>query len=305
MGNRVKNALTIDVEDYFQVSAFEERISRDQWASMAPRVENNTQRLLALFAEKDAKATFFMLGWVAERFPGLVRQMVAEGHEIASHGMMHQRASSQTEAEFRADIRDSKAMLEDLAGIEVMGYRAPSFSFTKQNLWVYNVLLEEGYRYSSSVYPVVHDHYGIPDAPRFRYQPVEGVDEIPLSTLTFFGKNMPISGGGYFRLYPYWLTRWMIRQFNTENASPYVFYLHPWEIDPEQPRMEGLSTKTRFRHYLNLDKVEQRIRTMLQEFDWSSMADLYGYTPEVQEMPEVSDLNGSDDDSLKAALRSG
>lgn len=279
MGVSVRNALTIDVEDYFQVSAFEDSVSRDQWSSIEPRVERNTQRLLAIFAEQDAQATFFVLGWVAKRFPGLIRQMVAEGHEVASHGMLHQRASSQTKAEFRQDVKDSKSLLEDITGKEILGYRAPSFSFTKENLWVYDILRDEGYLYSSSVYPVVHDHYGIPDAPRFRYQPIEGIDEIPLSTLSFFGKNIPISGGGYFRLYPYWLTRWAMKRFSQENEKPYIFYLHPWEVDPHQPRMSDLSVKTRFRHYLNLEKVESRIQAMLREFEWASMAQLYEYEP--------------------------
>lgn len=273
----VKNAMTIDVEDYFQVSAFENTISPADWSRHQPRVERNTHRLLDLFAEHDAKATFFILGWVAERFPAVIKRIVAEGHEIASHGMMHQRASAQTLEEFTADINRSKKLLEDIGGCEVIGYRAPSFSFTRSNEWVYPALVEAGYKYSSSVYPVVHDHYGIPDAPRFRYQPLEQIDEIPLSTLTVAGKNIPISGGGYFRLYPYWATRWAVRKFTDTTTSPYIFYLHPWEIDPAQPRMGNINFKTRFRHYLNLNRVERRMKALLTDFEWSSMAELYGY----------------------------
>lgn len=277
MNAPVKNAMTIDVEDYFQVSAFENTIRPADWSSKVPRVENNTHRLLDLFAEHNTKATFFILGWVAERFPAMIRRIVEEGHEIASHGMMHQRASAQTPEEFRADILTSKKLLEDTGGCEIIGYRAPSFSFTRNNEWVYPALVEAGYKYSSSVYPVVHDHYGIPDAPRFRYNPIDAIDEIPLSTLTLASKNIPISGGGYFRLYPYFLTRWAIQRFTDTTTSPYIFYLHPWEIDPDQPRMANINFKTRFRHYLNLKRVESRMKALLTDFEWSSMAELYGY----------------------------
>lgn len=278
MQDLVRNSMTIDVEDYFQVSAFENRITPDDWAGIKPRVERNTHELLDLFGEHDVKATFFILGWVAERFPALIRKIAEAGHEIASHGMMHQRASNQTQQEFLKDIQDSKKLLEDTSGVEVIGYRAPSFSFTKDNQWVYELLKEQGYLYSSSVYPVVHDHYGIPDAPRQRYQPIEGIDEIPLSTLDMFGKNIPISGGGYFRLYPYWLTRWAVNRYAQSTQNPYIFYLHPWEIDPDQPRMDNINFKTRFRHYLNLRKVNARLTSLLEDFQWSSMADIYGYS---------------------------
>lgn len=277
MTARIRNAMTIDVEDYFQVSAFENIIRPSDWTTLQPRVERNTHRLLDLFSEHNAKATFFILGWVAERFPGVIQRIVSEGHEIASHGMMHQRASAQTPEEFKADINHSKKLLEDIGSCEVIGYRAPSFSFTRANEWVYPALIEAGYKYSSSVYPVVHDHYGIPDAPRFRYKPLGAIDEIPLSTLTIMGKNIPISGGGYFRLYPYWATRWAVKKFSDTTTSPYIFYLHPWEIDPAQPRMDNINFKTRFRHYLNLKKVERRMAALLTDFEWSSMAELYGY----------------------------
>ncbi|MCG8537883.1 MAG: DUF3473 domain-containing protein [Pseudomonadales bacterium] len=270
--------MTIDVEDYFQVSAFENLVSVEDWGNMEVRVEANTDRMLALFDQHGAKATFFMLGWVAKRFPDLVKRIAEQGHEIASHGSMHQRASAQTPEQFRDDIRSAKLLLEDITGKDVLGYRAPSFSFTKQNQWVYEILAEAGHVYSSSVYPVVHDHYGIPDAPRFRYKAPAGIDEIPLSTLPLFGKNLPISGGGYFRLYPYFLTQWAVSRFSRIENQPYIFYMHPWEVDPSQPKMEGASAKSRFRHYLNLNKVESRLTRLLKDFQWSSMADLYGYS---------------------------
>ena len=273
-----KQALTIDVEDYFQVSAFAKNINIDDWDSLESRVEMNTNRLLDLFESHNAKATFFMLGWVAKKFPELVKRIVKDGHELGSHGMMHQLASLQTPEEFQTDVGDTKRLLEDIVGDKVVkGYRAPSFSFTKSNLWVYDILKKEGYHYSSSVYPVVHDHYGIPDAPRSRYTTESGIDEIPLSTLKIMGKNMPISGGGYFRLYPYFLTRWAIKRFANQEENAYIFYMHPWEIDPEQPRIEGISLKSRFRHYLNLSRTEKRLSKMLSDFEWSSMAELYGY----------------------------
>ena len=274
----MRHAMTIDVEDYFQVSAFENLVSVEDWGNMEVRVEANTDRMLALFDQHGAKATFFMLGWVAKRFPDLVKRIAEQGHEIASHGSMHQRASAQTPEQFRDDIRSAKHLLEDITGKEVLGYRAPSFSFTKQNQWVYEILAEAGHVYSSSVYPVVHDHYGIPDAPRFRYKAPAGIDEIPLSTLPLFGKNLPISGGGYFRLYPYLLTQWAVSRFSRIENQPYIFYMHPWEVDPSQPKMEGASAKSRFRHYLNLNKVESRLTRLLKDFQWSSMADLYGYS---------------------------
>lgn len=271
----MKNALTIDVEDYFQVSAFDSIITRDDWDHIKPRVEANTDRLLQLFADTGAKATFFTLGWVAQRFPGLMRRIVAQGHELASHGMMHYRASEQSPEVFRKDVGDTKKLLEDLGGCEVIGYRAPSFSITTQNTWVYDVLADLGYRYSSSVYPVKHDHYGIPDAPRSPYQPHPAIVEIPMSTLPVMGKNIPVSGGGFFRLYPYPFTRWAIGRVNARDGIPYMFYLHPWEIDPDQPRQQQIPLKTRFRHYLNLKRVEGRLGAMLRDFEWASVADAY------------------------------
>jgi polysaccharide deacetylase family protein (PEP-CTERM system associated) len=216
------------------------------------------------------KATFFTLGWVAERHPDLIRRILAAGHELASHGFAHFRASDQTPEEFRADVRRTKRLLEDTGGSEVQGYRAASFSIGADNLWAIEVLAEEGYRYSSSIYPVRHDHYGMPDAPRFPHRPVgaRGVLELPISTVRFAGRNLPIGGGGYFRLAPYAAFRWALRRVNRDDGMPAVFYFHPWEIDPDQPRPDGLSAKTRFRHYLNLGRMERRLAAMLADFAW-------------------------------------
>ena len=218
----MKGAMTIDVEDYFQVSAFESVIDRNEWDTITPRVEKNTHHLLDKFDKYNINATFFMLGWVAKRYPDIARAIVDAGHELASHGSSHRRVTEQNREEFQADVGDAKKLLEDISGKEIKGYRAPSFSFTKDNLWVYEVLAEEGYQYSSSVYPVKHDLYGIPDAPRFSYQTAPGVLEIPLSTLSIMNKNIPISGGGFFRLYPYWLMRMGIRRFIKRESKPYI-----------------------------------------------------------------------------------
>jgi len=281
MKQTIVNAMTIDVEDYFQVSAFEHAIRPADWDGIAPRVEANTGRLLDMFEQHNVTATFFILGWVAERFPELIQRIAAAGHEIASHGYMHQRATAQTPAQFKQDITSTRKLLQDLTGAAVVGYRAPSFSFNRTNDWVYDVLSEAGYRYSSSVYPVAHDHYGIPDAPRFRYSAANGIDEIPLTTLQINGKNLPISGGGYFRLYPYAFTRWAIRRFGKIDEHPYIFYMHPWEVDPNQPVMGDISLKTKFRHYLNLARVEKRLGRLLSDFEWAPIDKVYGYQDSV------------------------
>ncbi len=268
-----KNAMTVDVEDYFQVSAFETYIDKKQWDSLPNRVENNTNRILDLFNQNNAKATFFTLGWVAERFPALVKRIVEEGHELASHGYEHIRVTEQTPSKFREDIAKTKKLLEDISGQEIKGYRAASYSIVSKNLWALDVLQEEGYKYSSSIYPVKHDLYGIPDAPRFMYQPIENNDfkEIPITTLRLFKKNLPCGGGGFFRLYPYFFSKWAFKNINNNEKQSGIFYFHPWEIDPGQPRQKQLSLKTRFRHYLNLSKMEKRILNLLQDFDWDTM----------------------------------
>jgi polysaccharide deacetylase family protein (PEP-CTERM system associated) len=264
----IANALTVDVEDYFQVSAFADRIARDQWDTLPCRVERNIDRILELFAEADARATFFTLGWIAERYPALIKRISAAGHEVASHGFGHRRASEQCRDAFLADIRLAKAILEDIAGHAVNGYRAPSFSVNRGNDWAFDCMTEAGYRYSSSIYPIRHDHYGVPDAPRFAHEVRPGLLEVPVATIRMLDKNLPAGGGGYFRLLPYAVSRWSIRRINTIDRKPAMFYFHPWEIDPDQPRVGGVSAKTRFRHYVNLGRMEPRLARLLADFRW-------------------------------------
>jgi len=269
-----RNALTIDVEDYFQVSAFAPHIPRSEWPIRECRVERNVASILAMLDDHDTKATFFTLGWIAERYPGVVREIVANGHELASHGYGHERASDQTPDSFYADINVAKLLLEDLSGCEVKGYRAPSFSIGERNLWAFECLERAGYHYSSSIYPIQHDHYGMPSAPRHAH-PIGNLLEIPATTLRFFNRNWPASGGGYFRLMPYGLSRWMIERINRVDNMPAVFYFHPWEVDIEQPRIPGISAKTRFRHYLNIHRMESRLRRLLADFSWTRMDRLF------------------------------
>jgi len=273
----IRNAMTVDVEDYFQVSAFAGTISRDSWDRQPCRVERNMEKILAIFSEHGIKATFFTLGWIAERYPALVRSIVDQSHELASHGYGHLRASDQTRAQFSDDIVRSKALLEDIGGQPVLGYRAPSFSIGKQNMWALDALYEAGYRYSSSIYPVKHDHYGVPDAPRFAYRPngPQGLLEVPVSTVRFGDKNYPAGGGGFFRFFPYELSRWLLRRVNQRDGQPAIFYFHPWELDPEQPRQAGISAKTRFRHYVNLHRTEARIQALAADFKWDRMDRIY------------------------------
>jgi len=262
------NALTIDVEDYFQVSAFDGHVRREAWEKMPSRIERNVEQLLQLLDDRRARATFFTLGWIAERHPSLVRRIVGQGHELASHGYGHRRASDLDHTAFSHDIRHAKSLLEDIAGTAVIGYRAPSFSIGKSNLWAFDCIAAAGYRYSSSIYPVQHDHYGMPDAPRFPYRVRDGLMEIPVTTTRLFGRNLPAGGGGYFRLAPYHVSRWAIARVNRQEQRPAIFYFHPWEIDPEQPRFRGVSAKTRFRHYLNLHRTKARLTRLLTDFEW-------------------------------------
>ena len=271
----LRNAMTIDVEDYFQVSAFAPYIARSDWEFRECRVEKNIDRILALLAERGIHATFFTLGWLAERYPNLVRVIVDQGHELASHGYGHQRASELSPQAFFADVDRAKKILEDLGGHEVLGYRAPSFSIGEGNIWAFDVLLEAGYRYSSSVYPIRHDHYGMPDSPRFAYPVRDGLLEVPVTTLRLFNKNFPSSGGGYFRLLPYALSRWMIQKVNANDQQAAVFYFHPWEIDAEQPRIAGIDGKTRFRHYVNIGRMQDRIAQLLSDFSWGRMDEIF------------------------------
>ena len=271
----ITNALTIDVEDYFQVSAMAPYIPRSEWDSRECRVERNVDRILALLDRHNTRATFFTLGWLAERYPQLVRRIVAQGHELASHGYGHERASDLSREAFTDDIRRAKHLLEDLAGVPVLGYRAPSFSIGQDNLWAFDCLHATGHRYSSSIYPIAHDHYGMPDAPRFAHSVAGGLIEIPITTLRLGGRNLPSSGGGYFRLLPYALSRWMIRRVNATDRQSAIFYFHPWEIDQGQPRVAGINLKTRFRHYVNIDRMERRLDQLLQDFRWGRMDEIF------------------------------
>lgn len=267
------NALTIDVEDYFQVSALAPYIPRDQWPLRECRVERNVDRILLMLDEKGVSATFFTLGWIAQRYPELVRRIANAGHEVASHGFGHQRASDLTEADFSADVSRAKKMLEDITGDEVKGYRAPSFSIGSGNRWALEVLAEEGYAYSSSVAPIRHDHYGWPEAPRFPHTPVVGSDmvEVPVTTVEYAGRRMACGGGGFFRLLPYGLSEWAIDRVNRVEGQSTVFYFHPWEIDPEQPVVPGAPLKSRIRHYTNLDVMEAKLARLLDRFRWDRM----------------------------------
>lgn len=269
-----RNAFTIDVEDYFQVSAFAPHIPRSEWPIRECRIERNVDNILAMLDEHGAKATFFTLGWIAERYPEVVRNIIRGGHELASHGYGHERASDQTPESFFADINVAKLILEDLSGTEVKGYRAPSFSIGENNLWAFECLEKAGYRYSSSIYPIRHDHYGMPNAPRHAHA-VGSLIEIPATTLRFLNRNWPASGGGYFRLMPYGLSRWMIERINRVDQLPAVFYFHPWELDVDQPRIAGISAKTRFRHYVNIHRMEARLHRLLADFAWGRMDHLF------------------------------
>ena len=272
----VVNAMTIDVEDYFQVSAFDDVVKREEWEARPSRVVSNTMRLLQLFDEYSVKSTFFVLGWVADRFPGLVRDIAAAGHELASHGYGHRIVYSQTPDEFREDVRRAKGTIENVSGQVVGGYRAPSFSITKNSLWALDVLVEEGYRYDASIFPIRHDRYGIPDAPRHTHvltRPAGTLTEAPGSTVRVLGSNLPVAGGGYFRILPYWWTRWGIARLNQTEKQPAIFYLHPWEIDPGQPRLHA-SRLSQFRHYRNLDKAEARLKRLLTDFRFGMLKDV-------------------------------
>ena len=272
----ITNALTIDVEDYFQVSAFAPYIDRADWDNCLCRVERNVARILAMLDEHGVKATFFTLGWIAERYPAIVRDIVAGGHELASHGYGHQRASDLEPKAFFEDIHSAKVLLEGLGGREVKGYRAPSFSIGASNRdWAFESLARAGYRYSSSVYPVKHDHYGMPDAPRFAHIVHPPLIEVPPTTVRAFDRNWPASGGGYFRLMPYALSRHLISRVNRRDGEAAVFYFHPWEIDAAQPRVPGIDAKTRFRHYVNIGRMESRLNRLLKDFRWGRMDSIF------------------------------
>jgi polysaccharide deacetylase family protein (PEP-CTERM system associated) len=266
------HAMTCDVEDYFQVSAFEGIVPRSRWIDVECRIPRNIDKVLQLFADNDTKATFFTLGWVAQHYSEVIRRIVEEGHELASHGMCHRRVWSQSENEFREDARSARELLEDVGGVAVTGYRAASWSIDERTPWAHEILAEVGYKYSSSVYPVLHDHYGVPNASREPHR-VDGLDitEIPPSTARLLGHNIPASGGGYFRLFPLGLSKHFIDRHEKIASYPYVFYFHPWELDPDQPRFKDVPLKTRFRHYLNLKKFGHRLTEILRSFHWDRM----------------------------------
>ena len=264
------NALSVDVEDWFQVGAFERTIHRRDWDGLECRVERNVDAVLDLFDNHGVKGTFFTLGWVAERYPAVIRRIVEAGHELASHGYDHQRVFTFTPEEFRADLRKSRALLEQAGGVAVTGYRAPSFSIDARTPWAHRILAEEGYHYSSSVAPIVHDHYGWPEAPRFAFHPVEGNDlvELPVTTAKLGGRTLAAGGGGFFRLLPYGFSRWAIRQVNRRDARPAILYFHPWEIDTAQPKVAGAPLRSRVRHYTNLGVMAPKLSRLMGDFRW-------------------------------------
>lgn len=274
----IVNVLTVDVEDYFMVSAFSDSIRVRQWDGFRARIEDNTLRVLDLIDRYGVKGTFFVLGWVAERYPAIVREISRRGHEVACHSYCHRLVYEMTEDEFREDTRKAKAIIEDTVGRAVSGYRAPSYSITERSLWALKILAEEGFKYDSSIFPVHHDRYGYPGYSRFPKMEGDGdgsrILEIPLSTVSILGKNLPVGGGGYLRIYPFWLTRWSIRKLNEGENRPAVVYFHPWELDPDQPRMKG-SLLSRFRHYRNLDKTQGRLEELFSSFRFGPLNDLY------------------------------
>lgn len=266
----VRNALSVDVEDWFQVGAFEKVIDRADWDALDRRVENNTRAVLALFDEAGVKGTFFTLGWVAERHPALIRAIVDAGHELASHGWSHDRVFTMTPSQFEEDLARTRKTLEDTGGVRVVGYRAPSFSIDKRTPWAHEALAEAGYSYSSSVAPVVHDHYGWPEAPRFAFRPVKGnpLVELPVTTARLAGRTLAAGGGGFFRLLPYGFSSWAVRQVNAER-QPAIIYFHPWEIDPSQPRVANAPLRSKLRHYTNLSVMAAKLRRLVRDFEWS------------------------------------
>jgi polysaccharide deacetylase family protein (PEP-CTERM system associated) len=270
------NGLSVDVEDWFQVGAFEKVIGRDDWNGLVTRVERNCDAILQLFADAQVKGTFFTLGWVAERHPALMRRIAEQGHEIASHGWDHERVFRLGRYGFAADIARARKVIEDASGQAVTGYRAPSFSIDARTPWAFEVLAEQGYAYSSSVAPIAHDHYGWREAPRFAFKPVAGSDliEIPVTTAQFAGRRLAAGGGGFFRVLPYQFSRWAIRQVNREDERPAVFYFHPWEIDPGQPRVAGAPLRSRLRHYTNLGVMAAKLGRLIADFRWGRMDEL-------------------------------
>lgn len=285
MSVRSINALTVDVEDYFQVAALSSAVKRNDWDRISPRVEQNTHLLLDLFDEFDTKATFFTLGWVGERFPELVREIARRGHEVGCHGMDHQLVYTQSRHQFREETRRAKSVLEQAIGAAVIGYRAASYSITRKSLWALDELVSAGFVYDSSIFPVIHDLYGVPDAQRFihylKTPENSEIIEFPPTTARFLGRNLPASGGGYFRLYPYILSKWLLQTVERE-GEPFIFYLHPWEVDPQQPRV-NVGLKSRFRHYINLGRSLPRLRRLLADFDFGTVYEVVKSSSRVEQ----------------------
>ncbi len=273
---RITNAMSVDVEDYYQVWAFSSAVSRNSWSDFPSRVEDNTSRILDLFAETGTTATFFTLGCVAEQHPNLIRRIVDLGHEVASHGYAHYKVHEHNPQEFMQDVLRTRKLLEDISGTPVIGYRAAGFSINQEVWWAFNVLAEAGYRYSSSIHPIRHDHYGMPNSPRFPFQPDGGaLLEIPVATVEFGRRRLSCAGGGFFRLLPYQWSRWCLNRVNDAERQPATFYFHPWEIDPGQPRIKGISIRSRFRHYTNLRHMSAKLRRLLTDFNWSRIDAVY------------------------------
>ena len=271
----VKNAMSIDVEDYFHVAAFKSNIDPKTWDSMHCRIERNMDVVMSLLRRNNVKATFFTLGWLAQRYPNIVKNIVAEGHELASHGYGHQMIGDMTPMSFKEDVSKAKRLLEDVAGVAVKGYRAPSFSIALKTLWAHDVLADTGHQYSSSVYPIKHDLYGMPSAPRFGYQLPNGLIEIPATSLRIVGRNFPASGGGFFRLFPSSLSHAIIRKINRDDQQSAIFYCHPWEFDPDQPRVLDASRKSKFRHYINLKQNPKKFDQLLGAFEWAPIREVF------------------------------
>ncbi len=273
MSYQPTNYLTIDVEDYFQVAAFDKVISPDCWQQYQCRVVQNTSRILELLAFHNVKATFFIVGWIAERYPDVVLDINRQGHEIGCHSYWHRKIYDLSPEEFKQDTLQAKQILEEIIGRPVLGYRAPSYSITRKSLWALDILSELGFKYDSSIFPVYHDNYGIPDAPRFEYKLDEqDMMEYPISTVQLPGMKLPIAGGGYFRIFPYWFTRAALRRINVKEKKPFIFYFHPWEIDPEQPRVHNAGLRSRFRHYVNLKKTFTRLNRLLESFSFQPIS---------------------------------
>ena len=271
----IKNYLTIDVEDYYHVSAFEGIVGPDNWGLYESRIERNTNDILDILDSYDVKATFFVLGWIGEKFPGLVKTIHDNGHEIGCHSYLHRLVYNLTPDEFKEDTKKAKDILEQVTGEAVLGYRAPSYSIVNSSLWALDILSELGFVYDSSIFPVYHDRYGIPDAPRFEYKiPGKDLIEYPISTSLIFGKKVPVAGGGYFRLFPYAFTKYFLEKINQKEKQPFIFYIHPWEIDPDQPRVDGAGIISKFRHYNNLSKTFNRFRKLLEDFSFAPIKDI-------------------------------